>query len=156
MVGQPDSWSAAKDEYKFFRKDKVGECPLYAGAAQRYGGALLLDRQEACESGSEFAIDNPTHMRKRAKYSSSNPQQALYHRPWFLQGTLPPLLQHLLEEHHNGTQAVKIRRGCQGHWMGNTWGYTQLGLLFTNKEELVRMWRKKIKSMAALAVAIMK
>lgn len=51
MVGQPDSWSAAKDEYKkLFRKDKVGECPLDAGAAQRYGGVLLLDKQEAVES----------------------------------------------------------------------------------------------------------
>lgn len=48
MVGQPDSWSTAKDEYKqLFRKDKVGDCPLYAGAAQRYRGGLLLDRQEA-------------------------------------------------------------------------------------------------------------
>lgn len=42
--------------------------------------------------------------------------------------------------------------------MGDTQGYTQLGLLFTNKEEVVRDMegkKKKKESVAALAVAIM-
>lgn len=50
FIGETDSWSAAKDEYKLFRntcrKDKVRECPFYAGAAQKNGGPLPWDRQE--------------------------------------------------------------------------------------------------------------